>query len=83
MSAVGTRLAVLVLVAYDSFYVPDAAFDAFEASTGISVEVVTTADTGTMVSQSVLNVGSPLGDVMWGIDNTFLCRGLLNDVFVP
>ena len=36
-----------------------------------------------MVSQAVLTSGDPVGDVMFGIDNTFLCRALNNDVFLP
>jgi thiamine transport system substrate-binding protein len=73
----------LTLVAYDSFWVSEGVFEAFESETGISVEVLTSADTGSMVSQAVLNAGNPVADVMWGIDNTFLCRALVNDVFVP
>lgn len=73
----------LTLVAYDSFFVSDGVFEAFEAETGITVSVLSSADTGTMVSEAVLTVGDPVADVMWGIDNTFLCRGLLNDIFVP
>ena len=73
----------LTMVAYDSFFVSDGIFDAFEAETGITVEILTSADTGTMVSEAVLTAGDPVADVMWGIDNTFLCRGLENDIFTP
>lgn len=73
----------LTLVAYDSFFVSDGVFEAFEAETGISVTVLTSADTGTMVSEAVLTVGDPVADVMWGIDNTFLCRGLEANIFLP
>ena len=73
----------LTMVAYDSFFVSDGIFDEFEAETGIAVEILTSADTGTMVSEAVLTVGDPVADVMWGIDNTFLCRGLENDIFTP
>lgn len=73
----------LTLLAYDSFVVSDGIFDAFEAETGMSVTVLTSADTGTMVSEAVLTAGDPVADVMWGIDNTFLCRGLEAGIFVP
>jgi thiamine transport system substrate-binding protein len=73
----------LRLVTHDSFAVSDGIFDAFEAETGISVELLASGDAGTMVSQAVLTAGNPVGDVMFGIDNTFLCRGLGSDVFVP
>ena len=71
------------LVVYDSFLAPEGAFERFKDETGITVNILTTADTGTMVSQAVLTSGDPVGDVMFGIDNTFLCRALNNDVFLP
>ena len=73
----------IMLVAYDSFVVSDGVFEQFEAETGITVSVLAANDTGTMVSNAVLNVGNPVADVMWGIDNTSLCRALEADVFVP
>lgn len=71
------------LIAYDSFLAPEGAFEAFKKETGISVNVLLSADTGTMVSQSILTAGDPVADVMFGIDNTFLCRALVNDIFHP
>ena len=44
----------------------------FTAETGIDVEVVNAGDTGTMVPKAVLTAGNPEGDVMFGVDNTFL-----------
>ena len=73
----------LTMVAYDSFLVSDGIFETFEAETGITVEILTSSDTGTMVSEAVLTAGNPVADVMWGIDNTFLCRGLEADIFTP
>jgi thiamine transport system substrate-binding protein len=73
----------VTLVTHDSFAVSDGLFDAFTADTGITVEVRQAGDAGTLVSQSVLTAGDPVGDVLFGIDNTFLCRGLDGDVFVP
>ena len=64
------------LVTYDAFLPPEGAFERFTAETGIQVNLLQSADTGTMVSQSVLTSGDPVADVMFGIDNTFLCRGL-------
>ena len=71
------------LVTYDAFLPPEGAFESFTAETGIQVNLLQSADTGTMVSQSVLTSGDPVADVMFGIDNTFLCRGLTNDIFHP
>jgi thiamine transport system substrate-binding protein len=83
VAAADTDGTTLRLVTHDSFAVSDGVFDEFEAATGISVELLTTGDAGTLVSESVLTAGNPVADVLFGIDNTFLCRGLAADVFVP
>ena len=64
----------VTLIAYDSFTPEEGIFDAFTEQTGATVKVVTAGDTGTMVSKAILTAGNPEGDVMWGIDNTFLSR---------
>ena len=83
-AAAGDRV---VLVAYDSLPVADTtlndALGAFTDDTGIDVEIVTGGDTGTMVSKAVLTAGNPEGDVMWGVDNTFLSRAVDGEVFEP
>ena len=77
----------VTLVAYDSFPAPDpenpihAALADFTVETGIGVEILIAGDTGTMLSKAALTAGNPEGDVMWGIDNTFLSRAVEADVF--
>jgi thiamine transport system substrate-binding protein len=77
----------VTLVAYDSFPEGDTtlndALDAFTDDTGIDVDLLIAGDTGTMLSKAVLTAGNPEGDVMWGIDNTFLSRAIDEDVFEP
>ena len=79
----------VTLVTYDSFPAPDPenplhqAFADFTAETGIDVEVLVAGDTGTMLSKAELTAGNPEGDVMWGIDNTFLSRAVDAGVFEP
>lgn len=73
----------LTLVTHDSFAVSDGLLDRFTEQTGITVKLLSSGDAGQMVSQAVLTAGKPVGDVMFGIDNTLLCRGLLANVFTP
>lgn len=79
----------VTLVTYDSFPAPDPenplyqAFAEFTADTGIEVEVLVAGDTGTMLAKAELTAGNPEGDVMWGIDNTFLSRAVDAGVFEP
>lgn len=73
----------LTLLAYDSFVLPDDAFDAFTAATGVEVEVAIGGDAGELVSKAALTAGNPEGDVLWGVDNTLLSRALDAEVFEP
>jgi thiamine transport system substrate-binding protein len=73
----------LTVIAHDSFNYSEDVMAAFEAQTGLRVEVLRLGDTGSMVNRAVLTRRNPLGDVMFGIDNTFLGRGLDNDLFIP
>jgi thiamine transport system substrate-binding protein len=47
------------------------------------VKLLKSDDAGAMVSQAVITAGKPTADVMFGVDNTFLCKALEADVFVP
>jgi len=73
----------LTVVTYDSFAVSEEVLAAFTAETGIEIEIVRLADAGAMVNQVILTRDNPLGDVLYGIDNSFLSRGLSNDLFEP
>jgi thiamine transport system substrate-binding protein len=66
----------VVLVTHDSFAVSDEVLAAFQEETGRTVEVRQVGDAGAMVNQLVLTKDEPLGDVVFGIDNTFASRAL-------
>jgi thiamine transport system substrate-binding protein len=75
----------LTLMAHDSFAdaVDETTFARFTEQTDIAVEVLAAGDTGAMVNQAVLTKDNPLADVMFGIDDTFLQRGLDEGIFEP
>lgn len=73
----------ITLLTHDSFALSDETLEVFTAQTGIEVTLLQAGDTGTMVSQAILTAGNPLGDVMFGVDNTFLARALNADLFEP
>ena len=75
--------AVVRVVTHDSFAVSDAVLEAFEAESGYQVEILRAGDAGLLVNQSILTRENPLGDVLFGVDNTFLTRALDNDLFQP
>lgn len=72
----------ITLITHDSFALSDETLAAFTESTGVKVELLSSGDAGQMVSESILTAGNPLGDVMFGVDNTFLQRTLDADLWV-
>ena len=73
----------LTVVAHDSFAYSEDVLAQFTAETGIEVQVLRLGDTGSMVNQLILSKDAPLGDLVYGVDNTFLGRALAADLFVP
>ncbi len=78
----GDEATTITLVTHDSFDVSDEVLAAFTEDTGIVVELLAAGDAGSMVNQAILTKGSPQGDVLFGIDSTFLSRALDEDLFV-
>ncbi len=66
---------VTVLV-YDSFALPDEVIADFTATTGIDVTFEPVGDAGVLTNQIALTAGVPLGDAVYGIDNTFASRAI-------
>lgn len=73
----------LTVIAHDSFNYSEEVMAAFTETTGITVEVLRLGDAGSLVNQAILSRENPLGDVLYGVDNTFLSRALEEDLFVP
>jgi thiamine transport system substrate-binding protein len=73
----------VVLVTHDSFAMSKDVLAAFTKKTGITIDVRKLGDAGALTNQLVLTKGSPIGDVAFGVDNTFASRALDEDVFVP
>lgn len=82
-TAPAPALATITLVAYDSFALSKGTLEQFKQKTGITVKVLTNGDAGEVVSKAVLTKGNPLGDVLWGVDNTFLDRAVKEQLFEP
>jgi thiamine transport system substrate-binding protein len=66
----------LTVVSHESFVIPDELKEQFAQQSGLDVTYTTLQDTGSMVNQLILTKDSPLGDVVFGIDNTFASRAL-------
>jgi thiamine transport system substrate-binding protein len=71
----------ITLVTHDSFAVSKRVLRAFEDRTGIDVKVQQAGDAGAALNQVILTKSNPIGDVFFGVDNTFLSRALEAGVF--
>jgi len=73
----------VTLVTHDSFGVDKKVLAEFEKSSGLKVVLVTQGDAGQLVNKLVLTKSNPLGDAVFGIDNTFASRALDAGILQP
>jgi len=71
------------LLTDDSFAVSRPVLAAFEARTGIKVQVVKAGDSVVVVNKAVLTRSNPEGDVLYGIDNNTLTTAYQHNLFTP
>jgi thiamine transport system substrate-binding protein len=72
----------VVLVTHDSFAIPRQVKAAFEKESGLKLRILQGGDAGETVNRALLTKGNPQGDVLFGIDNNLLSRGLSENLFV-
>jgi thiamine transport system substrate-binding protein len=77
----------VVLLTHDSFAMSKKVLRDFEEQSGLSVKIVQNGDAGQVVNSAILSAGAPQGDVLFGVDNTFLSRtqqaGIFDDYTAP
>jgi ABC transporter periplasmic binding protein, thiB subfamily len=71
----------VTLVTHDAFAVSKPVLEAFTRQTGWKVRILKNGDAGAALNQVILTKDAPLGDAMFGVDNTFLTRALDHKVF--
>src|SRR5690606_10598640 len=79
----GSAGGTVTLVTHDSFHIDEQLLADFTSRTGLEVQQVAPGDGGALVNQLVLTKGNPLGDLAYGIDNSFASRAVAEGVFVP
>ncbi|MEN9992965.1 MAG: hypothetical protein RLY83_535 [Actinomycetota bacterium] len=75
-----TDLKTVVLVAHDSFAMSDELIHKFEAESGYQLKVVKAGDAGAMTNKLILTKDQPIGDAVFGIDNTLIGLAKSNDL---
>ena len=75
------RTTTITLVAHDSFAVSKSVLAAFTKQTGVKVKLLQSGDAGEVLNQAILTKDHPVGDVLFGVDNTFQGRALDEGIF--
>lgn len=72
----------LVVVTHDSFAVSEDVLAQFENANQVHVQILKSGDAGAALNKAILaGAQNPLGDVFFGVDNTFLSRALNANLF--
>lgn len=77
------QAAELTVMTHDSFAASEAVIAQFEQENNVKVNFLLSGDAGSALNRAVLSKGSPMADVFYGVDNTFLSRALEADLFEP
>ncbi len=73
----------VTLVTHESFDLPKDLVKSFEKESGYTLKVSKLEDAGALTNQLVLTKAKPVGDVVFGVDNTFASRAIDEGVFAP
>jgi thiamine transport system substrate-binding protein len=66
---------------HDSFAISEDVIATFQEKHGVEIKFIEAGDTGTAVNKAVLSKNTPLADLFYGVDNTFLSRALGEGIF--
>jgi thiamine transport system substrate-binding protein len=71
----------LTVMTHDSFAIREGLISDFENENNVAVTFLRSGDSGSALNRAILSKESPLADVFYGVDNTFLSRALYADIF--
>jgi thiamine transport system substrate-binding protein len=66
----------LTVMTHDSFAASEAVITEFERQNNVRLSFLKSGDAGALVNRAILSKNTPLADVLYGVDNTFLSRAL-------
>ncbi|HSV85568.1 MAG TPA: thiamine ABC transporter substrate-binding protein [Levilinea sp.] len=73
--------ATLTVMTHDSFSASEEIIRQFEQENNVTISFLLSGDTGSTLNRAILTRESPMADVLYGVDNTFLSRALDADIF--
>ena len=72
----------LVVLTNDSFDISEEVIAKFEQANNATVTIQKAGSSGQVLNRAILEKGNPSGDLLYGVDNTFLSRALREDIFI-
>jgi thiamine transport system substrate-binding protein len=73
----------IAVMTHDSFAATDSVIHAFEQADNAKVSFIKSGDAGAALNKAILSKRAPLADIFYGVDNTFLSRALIADIYQP
>jgi thiamine transport system substrate-binding protein len=74
---------VLRVLTHSSFAASKGLIEDFQKANDVVIQFSAGGDAGETLNKAILSKGSPLADVLYGVDNTFMGRALEADIFAP
>jgi len=71
----------LTVMTHDSFAASEAVIQKFEQDHQVKLTFIKSGDAGAALNRAILSKSSPMADVFYGVDNTFLSRALEAGIF--
>jgi thiamine transport system substrate-binding protein len=75
--------AQLTIMTHDSFAVSEDIIRKFEQENNVKLNFLQSGDAGSALNRAILSKESPMADVFYGVDNTFLSRAIEAGIFEP
>jgi thiamine transport system substrate-binding protein len=73
----------LTIMTHDSFAVSQSVITVFEQANNVKLIFLKSGDAGAALNKAILSKDTPLADVFYGVDNTFLSRALAAGIYEP
>ena len=73
----------LRVITHSSFELSKPVLDAFQKETGIQVAIIKSGDAGEMLNKLILTRANPIGDVVFGLDNTLVGKAMDAGIIEP
>jgi len=83
LAASGVHADTLRVITHSSFELSPPVLASFEKQTGVKLAIIKAGDAGEMLNKLILTRANPIGDVVFGLDNTLVGKAVATGVIEP